>query len=107
MKVFAVFSERKAGLVKVWADSWESRGWTPQLLSAREIEIHGSPRAAARARGGGLVGDIRVINFAYPVRRRPRRRIVWFGKPGWQTAALVRFRSDCSGSQVLECGRPL
>ena len=105
MKIFAVFSGCKAGLVKVWAESWEARGWTPQLLSEREVKAHGSAGKAAKVRGGGLLGDLRVINFSYPVRKRPRRRVVWFGSPGWETARLVRFVSDTTEQQVRGCGR--
>ena len=64
MKAFAVFSEGKAGLIRVWAQSWEARGWRPQLLTSRELEEHGSARKAAKNRGGGLLTDLCVINFS-------------------------------------------
>ena len=107
MRVFAVFSERKAGLVGIWAHSWEARGWTPRLISEREVEACGSVRAALRARGGGLLSDLQVINYSYPVRKRPRRRIVRVGLPGWLTARLVRFSPDDTEARVRECGREL
>ena len=107
MKVFSVFSERKAGLIKVWAQSWEARGWTPQLISERELETEGSVRAAIRARGGGVLADVLVVNFEYPARRRPPRRVVGFGKPGWKMARLVRFPAGATEEQIRNCGRSL
>lgn len=100
MRVFAQFSERSAGLVKVWAKSWAARGWTPQLLSAQEVSACGSARAAARRRGGGLLADLRVINYGYPSRRCPRRRVVAFNAAGWQDALLVRFSSTATEADV-------
>lgn len=107
MKVFAVFSERKAGLIKVWSRSWEAHGWTPQLISSKELAVMGSVRAAARARGGGLLADLQVINFDYPSRKRPRRRILAYGCPGWEKARLVQFPSEATEEDVQKCGRPL
>lgn len=107
MKAFAAFSERKAGLVGIWARSWSARGWVPKLISEREIEVHGSARAAMRARGGGLLTDLRVINYSYPARKRPARRVVRMGDPGWLTARLVRFEWWATEARVRECGRDL
>ena len=107
MKVFAVFAEPLAEIVKLWARSWAARGWTPQLLSHKEIEIHGSPRAAARARGGGFLSTLLVLNFSYPARRRPRVRTVKWGSPGWQTAPLVRFPPGVTEQDIRGCARAL
>jgi hypothetical protein len=107
VKVFAVFSESLAGLVKVWAQSWAARGWRPQLISERELEALGSPEAAAKARGGGLLADVRVINFSYPARHTPKRRAVQHGRNGWLAAPLVRFPSSATEEDVRGCGRPL
>jgi hypothetical protein len=107
VKVFAVFLEPLAGVVKLWAQSWETRGWVPQLISAQETEEHGSVRAAARARGGGLLTDLRVLNFSYSAKRTPKRRVVRVGRSGWLTAPLVRFSSEVTEQEILDCGRPL
>lgn len=105
MKVFAVFSGKKAGMVKIWARSWAAHGWTPRLLSEKEVRLAGTPRAAARARGGGLLADLGVINFGYPVRNRPRRRVIRWASTGWTDALLVRFPEGTTEERILECGR--
>lgn len=105
MKVFAVFSEGKAGLVKVWARSWESRGWAARLISRGEILRHRSARAAVRARGGGVLVDLEVINFSHRRNHRPRT-VVW-GRPGWMSAPLVRFPGNATTEVVAQCGRAL
>ena len=107
MKVFAVFAESLAGVVKIWSRSWAARGWTPQLISHKEIEAHGSPRAAAKARGGGFLSHLFVINFSYPARRRPRVRTVKQGAPGWTEAPLVRFPPGVTEQDIRDCGRAL
>ncbi len=103
MKIFAVFSERKAGLVRIWARSWSDRGWAPRLISPKEVNVHGSVKAAVHARGGGLLGDIQVINVSYPVRRRPVRRVVWFGRTGWRSARLLRFPVGTLEEDIRGC----
>jgi hypothetical protein len=105
VRVFAVFSERKAGLIRVWVRSWSGRGWAPQLISASEIKKYGTARRAAEARGKGLLSDLQVVNFAYPARSRLPRRVVCYGRTGWQTARLVRFPVVGGEDLVLRCGR--
>ena len=107
MKVFAVYSERKTPLVRVWMESWGKQGWVPQLLSAKEIAEHGSPRRAAEKRGGGVLADVLVINFSHPPRRRAGLRAARFGKPGWLQAPLVRFSFGTTEEEVRGCGRAL
>ena len=107
MKVFAVFRESQSGIVKVWAASWRAHGWTPQLLAEWEVEDSGSARRAAKARGGGLLVDVCVINFAYPDRRRPTRRLARVGRSGWLTAPLVRFPPGTTEQTIRDCGRAL
>jgi hypothetical protein len=107
MKLFAEYSERKVGLVRVWMKSWTARGWEPQLLSRKEVLEAGNPQKAARARGGGAVGDASVINYGYRARKGAAPRVKQFGKPGWESADLVRFPAGATESQVLECGRCL
>ena len=104
MKVFAAYSREKVGIVRVWAESWAARGWSPRLISPKEIREFGSPRKAAEARGGGILTDLLTINFAG--RRHPlkSRR---FGRPGWEDAPLVRFTPGTDESSIRECGRCL
>lgn len=107
MKVFAEYSSGKAGLIRVWAQSWEAAGWEPQLLSEREVLDAGSARLAAKARGGGLLVDICTINFGLRFRSPASRRAVVFGKRGWADANLVKFPADFTEQQVWDCGRKL
>ncbi len=107
MKVFAVFSEDTVELVRLWSDSWRSRGWHPRLISEKEIEEAGSVRKAVKLRGGGILVDVMVINFDYPVRNCPRLRAVRHGKPGWDEAPLVRFSKGTTEQAIRDCGRSL
>jgi len=107
VKVFAAYSEQRAPLVRVWMESWSSRGWTPQLLSAKELVEHGSLRRAVEARGGGVLADVLVINFSYPTRRQPLLRAVRFGRAGWERAPLVRFPRGVTEEEIRDCGRVL
>lgn len=107
MRVFAVYSGSKAALVRVWAKSWEARGWVPQLLSEREVRQHGNPRRASVARGGGHLTDLCWINFSLTPRRRAQRTVKKFSRPGWESADLVRFPATATEQQVRECGRAL
>jgi hypothetical protein len=107
MRVFAVYSPRKAWLVRVWAESWDARGWSAKLLTEREVRERGTPRRAAKARGGGLLTDLCVINFSCRARSRDPRKSIRFGKPGWERAGLVRFSVSETEQQIRDCGRPL
>lgn len=104
MKVFALFSPDKAALVRVWARSWAARGWRPQVLTEREVREAGSPRKAARARGGGVLTDLQVINFGY--RRGGKKARKTHGKPGWESADLVVFPASFTEQDVRDA-RPL
>lgn len=77
------------------------------MISDKELAQWGTPKAAANARGGGIVVDVRVINFSYPSRRHPRKRIVQAGKAGWLSAPLVRFPVGVTEEAIRECGRKL
>jgi hypothetical protein len=109
MKVFAAYDPRKIRLVRAWIQSWEARGWRPQLLSEREVKDYRSARLAAKARGGGLLSDLCVINFSFRFRFRSKdsRRSVQVGKRGWATASLVRFPSTATERDIWECGRKI
>jgi hypothetical protein len=107
VRVFATFSAPKAGLVRVWAHSWASRGWSPKLIAEREVREFGTARRAARSRGGGFMSDLRVINFSCTPRKRNKRRTVLVGRPGWETADLVKFPVSATEQEVRDCGRPL
>jgi hypothetical protein len=102
--VYAVFEESKAVFVSTWISSWEARGWTARILSAREVEEAGDIRKAARWRGNGPVVDLATINFSLPAKRGAKMRTVSFGKRGWTTAGLVRFHNS---GDIFLCGRTL
>lgn len=106
MKVFAVYSEKTVELISPWAASWTARGWIPRLISPQDIEEHGSARRAVEALGGGFLSDCRVINYGFrPIKQALRPAIVRYGRPGWRTAALVRFPEDATGVTVRNGGR--
>jgi hypothetical protein len=104
--VFAVFSELESDFVSLWIRSWEARGWTARILSAREIQEAGSAwEAVWKRRGhGGPIVDLQTINFSLPAKKGQKLRAVRFGKRGWKTAGLVRFSSV---GEVYACGRAL
>jgi hypothetical protein len=106
-KVFAAYSREKVGLVRVWMESWERRGWRPQLLSVKEIQGAGSVRKAAEDRGGGVLADLLIINFGFWSRDRAPLRSTRINRAGWESAALVRFSPGASETEIRECGRCL
>lgn len=107
MKVFAVYSEPLAGIVKVWSQSWKARGWKPQLLAPDEVAEHGSARAAARERGGGFRADLRVINFSLRPGAKGGKLAVCQGAPGWLNSPLVSFPESVTDQAIRECGRSI
>ena len=98
--VFAAYSPAKVGLVRVWRESWERLGWRARLLSDKEIELHGSPRRAADARGGGALVTLSTINFSHRARDKRLIRSISQGKLGWQTAAVVRFPAQITEDEI-------
>ena len=106
MKVFAAYDGGKTPLVRVWSRAWESRGWTPQLLSEKEISEFGSVRKAARRRGGGMLTDLLVINFSFCPEGRTQSP-VRHGHPGWEKAGLVQFSAQATEEEIMGCGREL
>ena len=77
------------------------------MVSEREIAEHRTPRRAIKARGGGHLTDVCVINFSCTPRTRARRVVSRFGKPGWESADLVRFPATATEQDVRDCGRPV
>ena len=105
--VFAVFSELESDFVSLWIRSWEARGWTARILSAREIQEAGGPWEAVcrrRRTSGGHLVDLQTINFSLPAKKGQKLRAVRFGKRGWKTAGLVRFSSV---DEIFACERVL
>lgn len=110
MKVFARYDPATSQLVRIWARSWMAHGWKPRLISAQEIEKHGAGDGAvlARTRGrGGVVTDVRLMNFAISPRKFKKYTSAAFGVPGWKEAGLVLFGPNATEDQVLNCGRKL
>jgi len=107
-QIFAVFTTAEAHLVRLWVDSWQARGWEPQIISAKEVGDFGSALCAAKHRGGprAQVVPLCVLNFDLHA-SSGALRAVRYGKRGWLTAPLVRFPVDMTESRIAGCGRPL
>lgn len=105
--VFARYQPAAAGIVRVWKESWEKRGWTPRLLSAREIKEAGTKAQAIRRRGGGRLVSLGAINFSFQAPQRIAPRVVAHKSPGWQTASVVLFPRTALAGDIQECGRCL
>lgn len=101
MKVYTVFKPQFAGLLRLWAMSWERRGWKTRILTPRDIQKHGSVKRAA---GDHLFVPPTAINFSFrPPRRKPRRvRLGKFGARHWEDLPVVLFDREYD---VLNCGR--
>lgn len=99
MKVFTLYSAAYARNLRLWAESWENNGYTPQLISLREL-MGRTIKQVVRRRGGGLVvrpGDFNVsLRRGKPVKRR-------HGAPGWRKASVVNFTPDVDEKTILEC----
>lgn len=54
-KVFAVYEPEHAHRIREWVGHWEAEGWTPQLISQRELREAGSIRKAIKKRAGKSV----------------------------------------------------
>lgn len=106
MRILAVYRAVDAGLIRLWERSWRARGWTPGLLSPKEVESC-SARAAAATRRASLVCNARTINFSYRVPRARPVRIKYkkFGTAGWQSADVVQFPAGMTEADILQCGR--
>jgi len=103
--IFALFEASKIPLVRIWVDSWQARGWSPALISPREVEEAGSFRKAVAHRRGNAMSDLSEINFSGSP--RGPLRSVRFGKKGWLTAPLVRFPTGTTEAEIYSCGRKL
>jgi len=106
VRVFAKYSGDLVSLVRIWSRSWESRGWEPRLLSAKEIEEAGSVKRAIEARGGGRLTHLLVINFSHDP-DGDSRGPVRIGRRRWKTAGLVRFPGGTTEADIIGCGREL
>lgn len=91
MTIFTVYSEAQAGILRLWAQSWKARGWTPKLVTRKKEKQ-------------GRFSYSFVINFSQRPTRKPLRPVK-FGARGWQDAPLVRFPETVTVQQVLDCGR--
>jgi hypothetical protein len=69
-KVFAPYIPELSHLVRLWSRSWEAQGWTPQLISEREVYVAGSIRRALRKRKGRILVSLATINLS----RTPRTK---------------------------------
>lgn len=87
-----VYTQLKPGagpLFRVFNRSWSARGWEVRIGTRTGLD--------------DIDTRVNVINFSYRP-GDPRPRAVKYGKPGWETAALVIFQTE---DQVLNCGRPI
>ena len=108
--VFIVYDEAHIDRLRIWARSWRANGWTPRILTRRDLGDKPTARKVEqiiKAKGGGFLQSDSVINFSY-VRGKSRPSPVrTYGKRGWETADLVRFPSDATEDLILNCGRKL
>jgi len=93
MKVFALYRPELAEFIPAWIKSWTAHGWTPQIITEREVKIYGGAKQALKARGGRLLIGLNVINFSYrcPKKYPKKLDICEACRPGWETAPLLKF----------------
>lgn len=87
--VYVQLTPGNGPLFRVFNRSWSARGW--------EVRI------GTRTGANDIDTRVNVINFSYRP-DDPRPRAVKYGKPGWETAALVIFHTE---DAALNCGRPI
>jgi len=98
MKVFALYVPELSGLVRVWVRSWKKRGWSPRLVTHRDLKKYGSFLKAVKAKGGKATTELTVINFSLrPPHKTPNSLSA-------NKKSLVYFESE---EAVLNCGRSL
>jgi len=98
MNVFTLYSGAYARTLRLWAKSWQSHGYRPQIIALRELE--GSTiKRVVRRRGGGIVVRPGAINLGH---RRGRPVCTRYGTRGWNTAKVVIFPPDMPEDTLLE-----
>ncbi len=100
MNVFTLYNPATAGLLRLWALSWQRQGWKTRLLSARDLKKAGSLKRAIPK--GQLFVLPTAINFGFPPRKNKKIRIAKFPAKGWERAPVVQFTREF---EVLNCGR--
>jgi hypothetical protein len=101
MQVFTLYQPKTAGMLRLWALSWERRGWKTRLLTDRELKKFGSIKRAMRGRKRAIFVPPSAINFGFsPGKRLPK--ISRFPARGWESAPVVQFKREYD---ILNCGR--
>ena len=98
MNVFTVYVPQAAGSLRLWARSWKQNGYTPKLITPREVREHGGIKHAVRKRGGGIFVIPGAFNICH---RRGKPSVKKHGSRGWEAAAIVRFSLDAPESLIL------
>jgi hypothetical protein len=108
--VFTVYDERHLDRLRIWARSWSAQGWTPRLLTARDLGSDDRPRskskaieAAIRKKGGGFYFEDTIINYGWRPGAKPAK-VRTYNTRGWMDAALIRFPEDATENFIINCG---
>lgn len=83
-------SPRQAELAALWRRFWLNAGWTPRIMTARDVGKN------------VLKGKKKVLSHFGQIARRRTEKFspVVYGAAGWETAAVVDFGPDASPELV-------
>jgi hypothetical protein len=102
MQVFTLYSPKTADLLRLWALSWQRRGWKTRLLTDRELKKFGSVKKAMAGRKRAIFVPPTAINFGLSARIKRLPKMSRFPARGWESAPVVQFRREY---EILNCGR--
>lgn len=98
MNVFTLYTAAQAPALRLWARSWKKNGYTPKLITAREVIEYRGIRRTIRKRGGGIFVVPGAFNVSH---RRGKPSVRKFGARGWQKAAVVLFPAGTEERTIL------
>jgi hypothetical protein len=111
----------QCSILRLWVRSWESRGWTPRILTVKNAAKHPQyaslkddprelPRLAAEAAGVKWLMPVHAINFSFTpsqYRKSGAPSVRHFHSVGWDIAGVVDFPNVHDPDIIEHCGRPL
>ena len=100
MNVFSLYCSAYAKHLRLWIRSWRQNGYTPKLITLRELENGNTLKSVVRRRGGGVLVSGGTFNISH---RRGKVKKKAYGTAGWESAPVVVFPADVSESVILEC----
>lgn len=98
MNVFTVYSPDRAPSLRLWVRSWQTQGYTPRLVGAREAET--PIKRVMRRRGGGIFVEPGVFNLGH---RRGPVKVRKYGTRGWHKSKAVFFPTETPEEVILKC----